>query len=369
VTKKLFLGKRPGKSGIDLIGIVDFTDFVPDPQLEDEYFGNFGKSDDEPEREKPTRPGDVPGCDKKWIEGWGWGCIPRAYPGDGTRYENGRRVAAPASVWGRVWRNRPTPKRYFLGKSQQYWASVGSRPIRRVEDWPDAKLGWYEAKRITLPRAWAAEKLDLPEYIKQALRAAEQKLPVVNPERDRADELDWLARRRERLASLGITDPNDRPFTPQNILHEERACFYAQHTERRFQALKLRGYKPSKALELKRFPVLKRVKPNPLLTRDYLDRMPAHVKGAWRAECELLMAQFLARTTCPAEMLAARATPPKRGRPPIYGRAMTNAEYVRRHRAKLKTPAPHGRNETGVVRPLPLGSAAPVDLLPPSANR
>jgi hypothetical protein len=50
----------------------------------------------------------------------------------------------------------------------------------------------------------------------------------------------------------------------------------------------------------------------------------------------------------------------KAGRKPLGDRAMTTAERVRKHREKSKAPAPHGRSQTGVVQPPPLGPTAPV---------
>jgi hypothetical protein len=152
---------------------------------------------------------------------------------------------------------------------------------------------------------------------------------------------------------------NDRPFSPRGIVHAERVDFYARHTEQRIQALYCARYKPSEALENKRFAKLKPIKTNKLLTRDYLARASGDVRAAQRAECERLTAEYLA---CRSFTRTPIAGIPRRGRPPINGRAMTTAERVRRHRAKLITPAPHGRVETGVVRPLPLGQTAPVNL-------
>jgi hypothetical protein len=68
--------------------------------LEDEFFGGFSPADakDEPERQRgPRRPRgcpkrQVPGCDWKWLEGWGWASTPQNYPSGGA-------------MWGRVVRH------------------------------------------------------------------------------------------------------------------------------------------------------------------------------------------------------------------------------------------------------------------------
>jgi hypothetical protein len=155
---------------------------------------------------------------------------------------------------------------------------------------------------------------------------------------------------------------DDRPFSPHGIVHAERVDFYARHTERRIQKLYCGHYKPSEALEAKRLHKLKPVKTNSLLTRDYLARASGEVRLAQRAELDHLTAEYLANhnlVRVTNQMPVART----RGRPPIGDRAMTSAERVRRHRAKFTTPAPHGRHETGAVRPLPLGRTASVNLL------
>jgi hypothetical protein len=199
------------------------------------------------------------------------------------------------------------------------------------------------------PRGWAAEPPGPPPYLVWAV---------------------WQAERPGERIRLDPSEPA-RPSDSfsRGVLHAERAQFYAQHTARRVQALVRRGFKPSKKLEAKRFPTLKRVAANPLLTRDYLSRGLRAAKDAAQAECQTLVAQFLAAggevRACPPEKLAVGVRAPKMGRPPLTGRALTTAERVRKHRMKLKTPAPHGRVETGVVRPLPLGLAAPVDFLQP----
>jgi len=222
----------------------------------------------------------------------------------------------------------------------------------------------------------------------------------------------------ERLNRLALlekgTDPNKGPspgyggasllprrrrpagndnFYARGIVHEERAQFYAQHTERRVQALLRRGFKPSKKLELKRFRTLKRVASNPLLTNDYLGRGLRADKDARAAECAVLVARFFAErevTVCASEKTGEQVVtkigrPPisgqrmkdverkrrsrplqgRRGRKPIGAIAKTTAERVREHRRKkqLTTLAAPSAAKTGVGQPLPQGRSAPVNFL------
>jgi len=262
-----------------------------------------------------------------------------------------------------------------------------------------------------VPRGWAAEPSGEPQYLWQAIRAAEQgKLPKPMPE--------------------PIALPMARPFTAQGILHEERAHFYAEHTARRVQALFLRQYKPSRVLEEKWFSRLKRIKTNPLLTKQYLygeprlklgdakrwsrriavpvnelvrgkhEPTPGISQSDWQAkqrewkqlgepktewpsirgpefvvetkskkqiareESNLLMAAYLAKggkiTVCPPEMTTEKMAAVKIGRPTIYDHAMTPAERQRRRRAKTDTaPAPNRRLQPGAVQRSPFTPAAP----------
>jgi hypothetical protein len=344
--KRLFGRKLPG-SGRDDRERLDFTDYAPDPVLEDEFYGGFHETDSDDERPAPNPKGAPPpiaGCEWRYLDGWGWGLF--------------------------------SQKR-----------SLGSRPLYakflfalRIEERGFARY------RQRSP-GWAAERPTngAHPFIIQAVRQVEQWLPEVSPGRDAAEDLDRQLRR-----------PDDRPFTPHGILHEERAWFYAQHTQRRIQALLYRGYRPSKKLELKRFPVLKRIKSNPLLTKDYLARGLRSVKDARRTERELLVARFLAEggkvRVCPPEKTAAQVkkVAPKIGRPSICDRpltqverkrrsrplenrrgrkpagliAMTSAERVRKHRRakRLRALVALERPPTGAGQPSPRGRPAPVNL-------
>jgi hypothetical protein len=177
------------------------------------------------------------------------------------------------------------------------------------------------------------------------VRQAEQRLPVVTPGQDAIGP----------TISCPHGDDYDPPLTPRNILHAERAQLYAQHTERRVQALIRRGFKPSRQLEAKRFPTLKRVAASPLLTRDYLSRGLRSAKDAALEECRRLVAQFIAAggevRACPPEKLAAQvgARAPKMGRPPLTGRAMAGRERIARYRAKNK----NARCPAGVIGSVP----------------
>jgi hypothetical protein len=110
----------------------------------------------------------------------------------------------------------------------------------------------------------------------------------------------------------------------------------AQHTERRVQALYCRRFKPSAALDVKRFPRLSPVATK-LVPKDA--RQPPAAER--RAHLNLLVADYFARggeiTFCPPETTSAqlnkRKTKKKMGRPPIFGKAMTEAQRKRRSRA------------------------------------
>ncbi len=193
------------------------------------------------------------------------------------------------------------------------------------------------------PRKWAADRpSNGPHpYVMQAARQAEQQVPEPTLERDRAEHLEHLG---ERLALLAVpTDPNSGPSRSfaRGILHEERAAFFGQHTERRVQALFTRHYRPSRALEEKRFPKLAKVNTK-------LVPKARGPKPDLRAELEPLIAAYDGPiTACPPETTTAKLNKRPRGRPPDGDRAMTGAERKRRHRIKLRviaetSPPPSG---------------------------
>jgi hypothetical protein len=166
------------------------------------------------------------------------------------------------------------------------------------------------------PKGWAGvQPSGPPPFVQQAIRAAEKL----------------------RGPDLGAPDRVD------GILGEEKLPLLAQHTERRIQALYCRRHRSSAALEAKRFPRLPALdeKIFPKETR----RQPATER---RPKLNLLVADYLARggeiTFCPPEMTTAqlknRKTKTKMGRPPIFGKAMSQAQRKRRSRAKWKQPTP-----------------------------
>jgi hypothetical protein len=314
--------------------------------LEDEYFGGFGESDcDEQEREPSGRPGDVPGCDRRWCEGWGWGWFPRPYPSHAERTERqlkdskGRvvwldRISLGKSPWGRVWHRAESrsPRRWAAEQHEGGGLVDGQTPP--MHQFLKSRAAWPRFRTYSLPnRAYESP------HLRQAIRQAEQKLPVITPERDRAEHLDKLARRLELLAAP--TDPNSGPSpkVARGILREERAEFFGQHAERRVQALFTRRYRPSRALEDKRLPKLAKIKTK-LLPREELGKAERRI--AMRAELERLVATYLAQsgsiTQCPAEKTTRMLNKRPVGRPPIGERAMTDAERQqrKRHREKIE---------------------------------
>jgi hypothetical protein len=183
-----------------------------------------------------------------------------------------------------------------------------------------------------------------PPFVRQAVQAAEQSVRLWHAsECDRAEELERLEWRLKRLVEP--TDPNAGPSASyaRGVLREEKFALLAQHTERRIQALYCRRYKPSAALEAKRFPKLP-VVATKLLPKE-ARRQPAAER---RAELSLLLADYLARggeiTICRPETASAQLKKQKpkakMGRPPIGERPMTAAERKRRSRAKWKQPTP-----------------------------
>jgi hypothetical protein len=100
---------------------------------------------------------------------------------------------------------------------------------------------------------------------------------------------------------------------------------------------------PSWLAQLKRMPELAPVKPNPLLTKEYLEghELAGLEKQVNRLLGEILTEQFLAKPHgllggvkfCPPETVS-RQKKKKMGRPTKYGRAMTPAERWRHKRGK-----------------------------------
>jgi hypothetical protein len=210
------------------------------------------------------------------------------------------------------------------------------------------------------PTGWAGiQPSGPPPFVCQAIRQTEQSVPpCLTPERDRAEAQERLEWRLKQLDEP--TDQNAGPSASfaRGILREERLQLLSQHTERRIQALYCRRYKPSRALEAKRFPKL------PAVATKLLPKEARWQPAAERrAELNVLVANYLARggeiAICPPETTTAqpikRKTKTKMGRPLIGRRPMTAAERKRRQRErerfeliKLRPPPP-----TVGARPVP----------------
>jgi hypothetical protein len=211
------------------------------------------------------------------------------------------------------------------------------------------------------PTGWAGiQPSGPPPFVRQAVRQAEQELPLwLTPEQDRAEEQERLEWRLDQLEKP--TDPKAGPSASfaRGILREEKFQLLAQHTERRIQALHCRRYKPSSALEAKRFPKLGKVATK-LLPKE-ARRQPAAER---RAELEVLVADYFARggkiTICPSETVSKRKTKKKMGRRCIGEKPMSPAERKRRERErrkleeiKLRLPLPTVGEMSGASTPSP----------------
>ena len=323
-------------------GDVDYTDFQHDPVLEDEYFGGFRPTDDRSEGSLKARPERAKVLFLLPVEQRGF-----------SRYRQRSPGWADDRLWGLV--DGQTPELY------QFLTGRGS--------WPK----WRKIK----PQRATGNQVNFP-FVHQAIRRAEQQRPTVTPERDRADELERQEKRQARLEEW--TDPNAGPSAAfaRGIRHEEYVWFLSRSIERRVQKLFNRQHKPSAKLEAKRLPVLKRVKANPRLTKEYLNRGLRSVKDARREFGEHETAKFLAkgghlhfclpektakmldkggvrsllsRVTQVGHTIWVTAVPSKKkgiakrmGRPLVYERPMTAAERKARERAmQVKAPAPNRR--------------------------
>jgi hypothetical protein len=181
------------------------------------------------------------------------------------------------------------------------------------------------------PTGWAGiQPSGPPPFVCQAVRRAEQKPPRVNPERDRAE---WLERVEHRLEQI------ERQPTKLDLFREWKYSRLREHTERRIRALYTRRYKPSAALEAKRFPKLGKVATK-FLPKE-ARRQPAAER---RAELSVFVANYLARggkiAICSPETTTAqlnkRKTKTKMGRLCIGEKPMSPAERKRRERERKK---------------------------------
>jgi hypothetical protein len=286
---------------------------------------------------------------------------------------------------------------------------------------PLEKRGFTRYRQPT--PGWAGRQEDeWPPFILRALAEVRQRNsppPLVRQEGDERSSAAAMFNLIRRCEGLLPVEYRRRPawlgYPTANLwLQLERSRLYYRSG---------RWLKPSEKLELKRMPKLKRVKINPLLTNEYLYGEPALKPGsskrwskrsvelrwsppsqgiflaAWEAkqrewkfdpvmtgwpeikgsphrvdavthnskrkhdEC-LWWTRYYRATggeiqICPPEKTAAQLQRRKVGRPPIGERAMTDAEYKRRSRAK-QTLLPRERPEPGAVVPsTPFGPAVP----------
>jgi hypothetical protein len=301
------------------------SEFELRADLEDEYFGGFDKKESDHD------------------DGLVW------------RDEPFRNRKGRTPTWGRVWgrvdvdrgrfARQVAPKRWA---HEPVWGLVdGQMPA--TYEWLKDRGHWPKWRKIPLQRA-VGNQVNFP-FAHQAVKQVEQKRPAVTPEQDRAKELDRLARRLELLAAP--TDPNNRPSRSFacGVFHEEKISFLAQHAERAIQTAWCRRYRPSRELEAKRFPKLKRIE---------LRMLPPEGPGkaerreAMRAELSAL--ELPAITPCPSEWTSAELnailkkyeTRKQRGRKPLGAVAMTAAQRKQRQRDKLRivTDAPPISGET-----------------------
>lgn len=251
-----------------------------------------------------------------------------------------RDPTAKAPTWGRsVDRGRLSPRRWADGP---VWGLVdGQMPA--TYQWLNARGRWPKWRKIPVRRA-VGNQVSFP-FSLQAVKQAEQKLPVVTPEQDRAEELERLER---RLALFEApTNPNSGPSTSfaRGVLREERTEYLSQHIERAIQKTWCSRFKPSKELEAKRFPKLERVKTK-LLPKEGPGKAERRIAARDEAErlTEAYLAQGGAIEDCPSEwpardiekIVATYESPKRLGRPPIGERAITDAERQRKRYAKLR---------------------------------
>jgi hypothetical protein len=308
--------------------------------LEDEYFGGFGEDLDNQD--------DLPVCAKRVCGAPGYlGCRCLGIPEAKWR--------KPPPTWGRVWgRVDKTSERFAWAAKQHEGGGLVDGQTPPMHQYLKSRAAWPRFRTHSLPN----RTYESP-HLRQAIRQAEQKLPAATPEdgalyklhagkagdrgadgdavlaeRGRAEDLDRLARRLDLLAAM--TDPNSGPSRSFacGILHEEKSEFFAQHTARRVQALHTRRYRPSRALEAKRFPKLPKIKTK-LLPKEELGKAERRI--AMRGELEQAVASFEGATTqCPAETTTRMLNKRRVGRPTIGDRKMTDAERKQRQRAKLR---------------------------------
>jgi len=215
----------------------------------------------------------------------------------------------------------------------------------------DGRYGDFAQYRQRSP-GWAAEMpTGLPPFVLQRLRERDQQRPPVTPEQGRHRRpapftQRWRAAMADAFAEDAARLSRNRDKWTHNLL---------------------RGYRPSRVLEAKRFPNLKRVQLNPLVTNEYLRRGgDRQSKESMRAEAALWFRQTPIEVF-PPEKLAAELRPgPKMGRPTIYDRPLSAAERKASSRAmKIQMrPSPAGAVRPGAAQRLRPPLTAPGFFIP-----
>jgi len=285
---------------------INFSEIVPGPILEDEFFGGFRPSivDDPPENESLLK-------------------------------------ARPERA--RVLNTLPVEQRGFSRYRQRSSGWAGEMPTGYP---PFVHKGLWEKNH--------------PER------------PTPAPERDNAERAERRRAAQERFG--GPMNPNKgpsktfaygiRPLEESGAAAEDMARLSRNRVK---WTHNLRcGHRPSRALEAKRFPKLKRVSLNPLVTNEYLRRGGGRKKEQLRAEAQYWFARC-AIDVFPPEKFAAELRPgPKMGRPTIYDRPLSDAERKAGSRAiKIQMrPSPAGAVRPGAARRLHPLPAAPGFFIP-----
>jgi hypothetical protein len=309
--------------------------------LETEFFGGFRQT----KVADPDKIDDVvePGVWRKsgrgkwrrrvepsaWLRRWGYVDI--------TVDRFVRDVAWPRKHWPKAWRRRCPCCKWFLLRAGPK-AALQRAPRRWAAPQPSNGAYPFILKKEIEHEAHQRGR----DAAKQ--RQFEQAINF-NPEREKAEHQERMA---ERETALDEPYGKDKHRYARGIYHLEYREMLAQHTERRIQALKCRHYKPSKALELKRFPQLARVETK-LWPREHGRGLGYASLPEWREaqrrELDQLVTAYSAfvapPTACPPEtttrMLDKMRKKRPVGRPTVFDRAMTSTERSRRRRSPDKT--------------------------------
>jgi hypothetical protein len=336
---------------------LDFTDYKPDPVLQDEHFGGFtkdkidGKSGDhreqtpKPERAKVLRtlPPEQRGFDRYRQPDPGWA---------GRQEDEWPPFVLRALAEIRQ-RNSPPPLSRQEDDDERPRAAAMFNLIRRCEKllpveyrrrpaWPGfpTALLWLQLERARLyyrTGRWLtpSEKLEL-----------------------------------KRMPKLKRLKAN--PLLTNQYLYGEPALKPGTSKRWSKQSVGLRWSPPSGGISLAAWEAKQREwKFDPVMTVWPEIKGPPHRQDAVthnnkhkQDECLWWTLYYRAISgeiqICPPEKTTAQLLKRKVGRPLIGERPMTDAEYKRRSRAKQKAKAlpPQERNEPGAVVPMPLGHAA-----------